>query len=133
LKKRWAATSADLLVGAGYDRGYRGAKPQEAELGLLLVPSCYTASVVKKYILILSLFLAVPAFSEKAKAPTPEEMRLTIKNLEETVVEQEERLRIHKLEIEALRKTVQALESRLASLEQGSNERRTTSSGSVQH
>jgi hypothetical protein len=78
---------------------------------------------VKTIILILSLLIAIPAFSEKEKTPTSEEMRLTIKNLEATVVEQEERLRIHKLEIEALRKTVLALESRLASLEQGAAER----------
>jgi hypothetical protein len=45
-------------------------------------------------------------------------MRITIRNLEETVEEQQERLRLHKLEIEALRKTVRMLESRLQSLEQ---------------
>ena len=82
---------------------------------------------MKKIILILSLLVAVPAFSEKPKTPTPEEMRVTIKNLEETVVEQEERLRIHKQEIEALRKTVLALESRLASLEQGAAARQVAS------
>ena len=88
---------------------------------------------MKKIILILSLLIAVPAFSEKAKTPTPEEMRVTIKNLEETVVEQEERLRIHKQEIEALRKTVLALESRLASLEQGAAERQTIPREVAQH
>ena len=88
---------------------------------------------MKKTILILSLLLAVPAVSQKAKTPTPDEMRVTIKNLEETVVEQEERLRIHKQEIEALRKTVIALESRLASLEQGSAERRAATSEVAQH
>jgi len=40
-----------------------------------------------------------------------------IKSLEETVEEQQERLRIHKLQIDTLQKTVSALESRLASLE----------------
>lgn len=58
---------------------------------------------------------------------------MTIKNLEETVVEQEERLRIHKQEIEALRKTVLALESRLASLEQGAAERQTIPREVAQH
>jgi septal ring factor EnvC (AmiA/AmiB activator) len=93
-------------------------------MGWLPVAPCYTASTVKKYLLILSLLLAVPAFSEKVKPTTPDEMRATIKNLEDTVVEQQERLRIHKQEIEALRKTVSALESRLASLEKGIAERR---------
>ena len=88
---------------------------------------------MKKIILILSLLIAVPAVSEKVKTPPPDEMRLTIKSLEETVLEQEERLRIHKMEIEALRKTVLALESRLASLEQGTTERRAASRESAQH
>jgi hypothetical protein len=88
---------------------------------------------VKKYFLLLTLLLAVPALSGKEKAPTPDEMRVTIKSLEETVIEQEDRLRIHKLEIDALRKTVLALESRLATLEQGTTERRATPLESVQH
>ena len=88
---------------------------------------------MKKTILILCLLFAVPAVSQKAKTPTPEEMRVTIKNLEDTVVEQEERLKIHKQEIEALRKTVLALESRLASLEQGTAERHTITSEVAQH
>lgn len=88
---------------------------------------------MKKTVLILSLLLAVPAVSQKAKTSTPEEMRVTIKNLEETVVEQEERLKIHKQEIEALRKTVLALESRLATLEQGTAERRPASTEVAQH
>jgi predicted RNase H-like nuclease (RuvC/YqgF family) len=56
-----------------------------------------------------------------------------LKNLEETVEEQDERLKIHKQEIEALRKTVLALESRLASLEQGSAERRAATAEVAQH
>ena len=88
---------------------------------------------MKKIILILILLFAVPAVSQKAKTPTPDEMRVTIKNLEETVVEQEERLKIHKQEIEALRKTVLALESRLATLEQGTAERHATVSEVAQH
>jgi septal ring factor EnvC (AmiA/AmiB activator) len=95
-------------------------------MGWLTPPPCYTAPTVKKTIFILTLLLAVPAFSEKVKPPTPDEMQATIKNLEDTVVEQEQRLRIHKQEIEALRKTVVALESRLASLEKGIAERRAT-------
>jgi septal ring factor EnvC (AmiA/AmiB activator) len=83
---------------------------------------------VKKTILLLCMLFAVPAVSQKAKTPTPDEMRVTIKNLEVTIEEQEERLKIHKQEIEELRKTVLALESRLASLEQGTIERRAASS-----
>ena len=79
------------------------------------------------------MLCAVPAVSQKAKTQTPDEMRVTIKNLEATIEEQEERLRIHKQEIEALRKTVIALESRLASLEQGTVERRAAASEVAQH
>ena len=74
----------------------------------------------------LSLLIAVPAASQKSKPATPNEMLITIKNLEETVVEQEERLRIHKLEIESLRKTIAALESRLTSLEKSAVEFQTS-------
>jgi chromosome segregation ATPase len=68
-------------------------------------------------ILTLTLLLALPAASEKAKQPTLEETRVMIKNLEETVEEQQERLRFHKLEIDTLQKTVSTLESRISSLE----------------
>jgi len=68
-------------------------------------------------ILTLTLLLALPAASEKAKQPTLEETRIMIKSLEETVEEQQERLRIHKLQIDTLQKTVSTLESRLSSLE----------------
>lgn len=68
-------------------------------------------------ILTLTLLLALPAASEKAKQPTLEETRVMIRNLEETVEEQQERLRIHKLQIDTLQKTVSTLESRLSSLE----------------
>jgi len=101
-------------------------------MGWLSLPPCYTASTVKKYLLILSLLLAVPAFSEKVKPTTPDEMKATIKNLEDTVVEQAERLRIHKQEIEALRKTVLALETRLASLEKSASERRATTPSDIE-
>lgn len=76
-----------------------------------------------KAVLILSLVLAVPAASEKVKPPTPEETRLMIRNLEETVEEQQERLKIHKEEIDTLRKTLTALESRLSSLEKAAADR----------
>jgi hypothetical protein len=67
---------------------------------------------------ILMLFLmAVPAASEKVKAPTLEETRKVVKNLEDTVEEQQERLRLHKLQIDGLQQTVASLESRLSSLE----------------
>jgi len=102
--------------------------PHQVKMGWHCMPPCYTASTVKKYILILSLLLAVPAFSQKAKPTTPDEMKATIKNLEDTVVEQQERLKIHKQEIDALRKTVLALESRLASLEKTAERRATTPS-----
>jgi|SRR6187399_298389 len=101
-------------------------------MGWLCMAPCYTASIVKKAILILSLLLAVPAFSEKAKPNTPDEMKATIKNLEDTVVEQQERLKIHKQEIEALRKTVLALETRLASLEKSAAERHTTTPSEIE-
>jgi hypothetical protein len=91
---------------------------------------------VRKTILLLSLFVTVlvtvPAASEKVKPPTPEEMRVTIKNLEDVVEEQQERLRIHKLEIEALRKTVRALENRLESLEQSASQRQAVSAETAQ-
>jgi hypothetical protein len=66
---------------------------------------------------LISLLLALPAASEKVKPPTLEQTRAMIQNLEETVEEQQERLRIHKLEIDTLQKTVRILESRMSSLE----------------
>ena len=70
-----------------------------------------------KAILSLSLLLALPLAAEKVKPPTPQEMMVTIQDLRETVEEQQERLRLHKLEIDALRQTIAILESRLESLE----------------
>lgn len=70
-----------------------------------------------KAFLVLSLFLALPAASAKVKPPSTQEMMSTIKNLEDTVEEQQERLAIHKQEIDRLRKSLSALESRLTSLE----------------
>jgi septal ring factor EnvC (AmiA/AmiB activator) len=70
-----------------------------------------------KAMLTLILLVALPAASEKAKQPTLEGTRVMIRNLEETVEEQQERLRIHKTQIDTLQKTVSALESRLSSLE----------------
>jgi hypothetical protein len=73
---------------------------------------------MKRAILTLSLLLiALPATSEKVKPPTPEETMLIIRNLKDTVEEQQERLTIHKVEIATLQKTVAILESRLASIE----------------
>lgn len=80
----------------------------------------YTAAAMSKVLLTLSLLLAIPAASEKTKKLTPEETRIMILNLEDRVEEQEERLRIHKSEIDRLQATVNALESRLSSL--GSSE-----------
>jgi len=74
-----------------------------------------------KPILAVSLLLAVPAASERAKPPIVEElqtMRASVKNLEDLVAEHQERLSIHKAENDALRKRVSVLEARIAALEQ---------------
>ena len=77
-----------------------------------------------KAILTLSLLLALPAASEKVKPLSPEETTSSIRTLEDRVEEQQERLKIHKQEIDTLRNTVTALESRLSSLEKTAAERR---------
>ena len=74
-----------------------------------------------KPILAVSLLLAVPAASERAKPTIVEElqtMRSSVKNLEDLVDEHQERLMIHKAENDALRKRVSILEARIAALEQ---------------
>jgi septal ring factor EnvC (AmiA/AmiB activator) len=79
-----------------------------------------------KAILTLSLLLALvslPVAAERVKPPTPEETMLVIKNLKDTVEEQQERLTIHKLEIATLQRTVATLESRLASIEKSAANR----------
>jgi uncharacterized coiled-coil protein SlyX len=72
---------------------------------------------MSKVLLTLSLLLALPAASEKIKPLKPEETRVIIEHLEDMVEEQQQRLSIHKMEIDKLRATVSALESRLSSIE----------------
>jgi hypothetical protein len=74
-----------------------------------------------KSMLILSLFLAIPAASERAKPPKTQELielRDTVKSLEDLVAEQQDRLQAHKIENEGLRRRVSALEFRIAALEE---------------
>ena len=66
---------------------------------------------------LLLALVALPVAAEKVKPPTPEQTMLVIKNLRDTVEEQQERLTIHKIEISTLQKTVATLEARLASIE----------------
>ena len=73
-----------------------------------------------KPMLFLSLLLAIPAASEKVKPPKADELVQlvrTVKDLEGIVAEHQERLAIHKAEIDSLRRQVTALESQLVHLE----------------
>ena len=82
---------------------------------------CYTARLMIKPILILSLFLAIPAASETPKPPNTRELielRASVKNLEDLVAEQQDRLQAHKIENEGLKTRVSALELRMAALEE---------------
>jgi peptidoglycan hydrolase CwlO-like protein len=70
-------------------------------------------------ILLLSLLVAIPAASEKMKPPRPNELLQlvdTVKNLEGVVEENQERLNIHKAEMDSLRKRVNELESQIITL-----------------
>jgi septal ring factor EnvC (AmiA/AmiB activator) len=73
-----------------------------------------------KSTLILALLLVIPVTSDNAKTPTKQEliqMRATVKNLEEMVAEQQDRLRAHKEENDGLKKRVSTLESRIVTVE----------------
>jgi peptidoglycan hydrolase CwlO-like protein len=73
-----------------------------------------------KATIILALLLVIPAASDNVKTPTKQEliqMRTTLKNLQELVAEQQDRLRAHKEENDSLKRRVSALESRIATLE----------------
>ena len=73
-----------------------------------------------KPVLILSLLLAVPAVSEHPKPSRTEEIgRLNerVKNLEDLLQESQERLTIHKTEIDRLQNRVNTAESRIVALE----------------
>ena len=73
-----------------------------------------------KSTIILALLLVIPAASDNAKVPTKQEliqMRTTVKNLQDMVAEQQERLQAHKVENDGLRRRVSALESRISTLE----------------
>jgi septal ring factor EnvC (AmiA/AmiB activator) len=80
----------------------------------------YTAGPMIRSIIMLSLLLAIPTTSDNAKAPTKQEiiqLRTTVKKLEDTVAEQQDRLQAHKLESDSLKKRVSSLESRITDLE----------------
>ena len=71
--------------------------------------------------LLLSLLLAIPAASEKVKPPGADELLQlvqTVKNLESLVEEHQERLAIHKAEIDSLRRQVSTLESEIVDLKE---------------
>ena len=73
-----------------------------------------------KSTILLALLLAIPATSDNAKMPTKQEliqMRTTVKNLQDLVEEQQERLQAHKMENDSLKRRVSALESRISALE----------------
>ena len=70
--------------------------------------------------ILLSLLLVTPTTSDNAKAPTRQEfvqLHTTVKQLEDLVAEQQDRLQAHKLESDTLKKRVSSLESRIADLE----------------
>jgi septal ring factor EnvC (AmiA/AmiB activator) len=73
-----------------------------------------------KPMLILSLFLAIPTASERAKPPKQEliELRDRVKSLEDLVAEQQDRLQTHKIENDSLKRRVSTLESRITALEE---------------
>ena len=74
-----------------------------------------------KPMLLLSLLLAIPAASEKVKPPRADELLQlvhTVKNLEGLVEENQERLAIHKAEIDSLRRQVSTLESQIVDLKE---------------
>ena len=78
-------------------------------------------AVMIKPMLILSLLLAVPTASDKAKPPNAQELiqlRNTVKSLEDLVAEQQDRLQAHKIENDNLKRRVSTLESRITVLEE---------------
>ena len=74
-----------------------------------------------KPMLILSLLLAIPAASEKAKPPDKQELiqlRDTVKGLQDLVAEHQDRLLAHKIENDNLKKRIGNLESQITDLEE---------------
>ena len=74
-----------------------------------------------KPMLILSLLLAIPAASEKAKPPDKQELiqlRDTVKGLQDLVAEHQDRLLAHKIENDNLKKRIGTLESQITDLEE---------------
>ena len=74
-----------------------------------------------KPMLILSLLLAVPAASDKAKPPNSQELiqlRDTVKSLADLVAEQQDRLQAHKIENDNLKRRVSSLDARITVLEE---------------
>jgi hypothetical protein len=73
-----------------------------------------------KPMLALSLLIAIPTATDKPKPLKTEELiqlRATVKELEELVAEHEERLSVHKAEMDSMRRLVGTLESRMAAAE----------------
>ena len=71
--------------------------------------------------LLLSLLVTIPGASERVKPPKADELRQlvdTVKNLEGIVEENQERLTIHKTEMESLRKRINVMESQIIALNQ---------------
>lgn len=80
----------------------------------------YTAALMLRPMMMLTLLLAIPTGSDNTKAPTKQEiiqLRSTVKNLVEITAEQQDRLQAHKLESDTLKRRVSTLESRIADLE----------------
>ena len=80
----------------------------------------YTAALMLRPMMMLTLLLAIPTTSDNAKAPTKQEiiqLRSTVKNLVEITSEQQDRLQAHKVESDTLKRRVSTLESRIADLE----------------
>jgi len=74
-----------------------------------------------KPMLILSLLLAIPAASEKARPPDKQELiqlRDTVKSLQDLVAEHQDRLLAHKIENDNLKKRIGTLESQITALEE---------------
>ena len=70
-----------------------------------------------KPLLVFSLLLTLPGASEKPRPISNNELlelRATVQNLGDLIQEQQERLKVHKLEIDALRSRLNALEQERA-------------------
>jgi predicted nucleic acid-binding Zn-ribbon protein len=80
----------------------------------------YTAAAMIRSMILLSLLLAIPTTSDNTKPPTKQEiiqLRTTVKELEDIVAEQQDRLQAHKVEGDSLKKRLSTLEARVSDLE----------------